>query len=275
VTTDLEKAGTSSAPAVPDDSMTGLEDFDASTDAVMPRLRIVGKDAQFEDNLTNERHDKIKAVLLGLVKQRILWAPEVDDGEGPLCRSLDFLTGLPDPKGFPWKESGFERREGDHVELPCKDCGLKEWGTNPKGSTPWCSEQHTFPLMLLREGGDPSEAMPAILTLQRSGIKASKAYVSGFVRDRKPLYTQVTTIGLQPQKRGSVDYAVPILTKTEETDESLWPLFAKNYRQIRGYLQTPRSIEDEDTSKGSSGTVTATSSTPPPASMSDDEDPPF
>ena len=45
-----------------DDGMVGLEDFDATTDAVMPRLKIVGKDAQFEDNLSGERHDTITAM---------------------------------------------------------------------------------------------------------------------------------------------------------------------------------------------------------------------
>lgn len=269
---DLEKA-TGTDVAVIDDLDTGLEDFDAATDSVMPRLRIVGKDAQFEDNLTSERFDQIDVILLGLVKQRILWAPEVDDGEGPLCKSLDFKIGLPYVKEFPWKESGFKKpKDYDHEtdpqpELPCASCALKEWGTNPTSSTPWCSEQHTYPLLL--KSGDLW--LPAILTLQRSGIKPSKAYVSGFARTRTPLYTTITRISLQAQKRGSVDYAVPILAKVEPTAESSWPEYAHAYRQIRTYLQTPRQDEPEATT---APTAAATSGGETP-SYADDDEPPF
>ena len=265
----------SGAVATDDDGMTGLEDFDVSTDAVMPRLKIIGKEAQFEDSLSGERFDSITAVLLGMVKQRILWAPEVDDGDGPLCRSLDFKTGLPYLKEFPWKESGFKAPAADaeDVELPCNSCALKEWGTNPKGSTPWCSEQHTFPLLLL-SGPDDTEGMPALLTLQRSGIKPSKAYVSSFVRSKSPLYTAVTTIGLQAQKRGTVDYAVPILRKGNATDAEMWPVYAQHYRQIRNYLQTPRT-EEAPTDEGSSTPTAATTTAGSKPSYADDDEPPF
>lgn len=260
--------------AAPEGAIEGLEDFDQS-DLVMPRLRIVGKDAEFEDNLTGERHSKITVILLGLVKQRILWAPEVEDGDGPLCRSLDFSTGLPYAKEFPWKESGFDRRsaedasaDADHPTLACASCALKEWGTNPKGSTPWCSEQHTYPLMMQAGEG---LWVPAILTLQRSGIRASKAYTSGFARSRQPLYTAITEISLQPQKRGSVDYAVPLFAKKSLTDEADYPEYAQNYRQIREFLQSSRNAETaEEPRKGDGG---ASPSAAPPYAA--DDEPPF
>lgn len=257
-----------------DSGIEGLEDFEAS-DLVMPRLRIVGKDAEFEDNLTGERHGKITVILLGLVKQRILWAPEVEDGDGPLCRSLDFHNGLPFVKEFPWKESGFDRRaaedaaaDAEHPSLACNSCALKEWGTNPKGSTPWCSEQHTYPLML-NAGED--NWMPAILTLQRSGIKASKAYTSGFARARQPLYTAVTEISLRAEKRGSVDYATPIFQKKAATEEVDYPEYAQNYRQIREFLQSQRSTEEPTEPRKGDGGATPTEA---PSYAADDE-PPF
>ena len=273
--TDIARHTGTAVATSSDAGIDGLEDFESS-DLVMPRLKIVGKDATFEDNLTGEAHSKITVVLLGLVKQRILWAPEVEEGDGPLCRSLDFSTGQPYVKEFPWKESGFDRRaaedasvDADNPTLGCASCALKEWGTNPRGSTPWCSEQHTYPLML-NAGGD--NWMPAILTLQRSGIKASKAYTSGFARARQPLYTAITEISLQPQKRGTVDYAVPLFKKLGATDEADYPEYAQNYRQIREFLQSSRNTEETDSTprKGDGGAAPGVV----PSYGADDE-PPF
>lgn len=255
------------------DVTDGLEDFDSS-DAVMPRLKIIGKNAVFEDNLTGEEFPEITVILLGLVKQRILWAAEVGDGDGPMCRSLEFKTGLPFVKEFPWKDSGFDAPAvgTENVTLPCAACALKEWGTNPRNSTPWCSEQHTYPLLMLSNDA----WMPAVLTLQRSGIKPSKAYTSSFQRSKTPLYTTVTKISLQAQKQGSVDYAVPKFAKLNATDESEWPVYSKQYRDIRSFLQQPRSTDDSG--EASSATPTART-TPPdagrPSYLDDDQDPPF
>jgi hypothetical protein len=282
------------ALAVPDDGFTGLEDFDASTDAVMPRIKIVGKEAMFEDNLTGEKHDKISVILLGLVKQRILWDAEVEENAAPMCRSLDFQLGLP-ASDFPTKVSGFDRalveaaqKDGGGPALPCASCNLKEWGTNPRGSTPWCSEQHTYPL-LMEQGIGSGIWQPAILTLQRSGIKASKAYITGFARSRTPLYTAKTLISLQAQKRGSVDYAVPVISRAGATEQGEWPEYAQTYRNIRSFLTTPRVTDDDD--EGSSPTVVvereapAAAAKPPkapagvtrpaPVVEDDDEEPPF
>lgn len=281
----VDTTGGGGAVALPDDGMTGLEDFDVSTDAVMPRIRIIGKEAVFEDNLTGEKHESISVILLGLVKQRILWDTEVEENAAPMCKSLDFANGLPG-KDFPTKSSGFDADTvAAAVEggtLPCASCNLKEWGTNPRGSTPWCSEQHTYPLLM--EQGIGSEIwQPAILTLQRSGIKASKAYVTGFARSRTPLYTAKTTISLQAQKRGSVDYAVPVIVRSGSTEQDAWPEYAQTYRNIRSFLTTPRVAEDEGDEPGTGpapASPDASAGAPPSTRRTtvvedDDDEPPF
>jgi hypothetical protein len=48
---------------IEDDLMVGLEDFDV-TDAVMPRLRIDGQNAVFEDNLSKATYTELDAILL-------------------------------------------------------------------------------------------------------------------------------------------------------------------------------------------------------------------
>ena len=58
----------------------GLEDVD-DADLSTPILRIVHKEGVFIDNLTSVQYDEIPCVLLGLVKQRVLWPAEDLDAE--------------------------------------------------------------------------------------------------------------------------------------------------------------------------------------------------
>jgi len=245
-------------PHIPDE--TGMEDFDQS-DMVMPTVRIDHKKGVFVDGLSNEEYPSMTVVLLGLIKQRVLWEPEVEDGgsKGPLCKSYNFNIGHPDSDRFPWKESGFPKAD-EGATLPCESCVLKDWGTHPKRDTPWCSEQHTFAILMpTNEEGDLA---PALLTIQRSAIKPSRTYLTSFARSKTPLYTVFTNIELDHRSRGSVDYAVPKFQKKHATDQSDWPEFAAQYRTIREFVQTPRGEDVEDQDGATTAPVAATA---PPA----------
>jgi hypothetical protein len=240
--TDIEKAGTGTV-AVPDDDLTGLEDFDTATDAQMPMLKIDHSQGHFIDGLSDEDlGPEIKVIMLGLIKQRILWDAEVKDDAKPLCKSYNFTEGRPDEATFPVKASGFDRSAVESGALPCADCKLKDWGSHPKNDTPWCTEQHTFALLV--QVGDGWQ--PALLTVQRSAIKPSRQYMTSFARSKTPLYTVVTTIKLDQRKRGSVDYAVPKFTRGGGTDQDDWAEYAETYRSIRNFVQTPRTRDDDD-----------------------------
>ena len=227
-----------------DGTMTGLEDF-GTEDMVMPRLGIEHTEGKLVDNLTGEKFDKLQVVMLGLIKQRILWDTEVNEGDHPLCKSFNHTEGLPSDK-FPWDASGFDKdKAGD--ALPCASCNLKEWGSHPQRETPWCSEQHTFPvLMNIGSDDEPNFAAPAIFTVQRSGIKPSKTYLTSFSRSKTPLFTVVTEISLNMQKRGSVTYSVPRFAKVADTEQAEWDEFAQHYLQIRDFVTTPPAKEDEN-----------------------------
>ena len=189
--------------AVPEDDMIGLEDFDTQTDAVMPTIKIAHKEAVFEDALSGEKYESLDCILLGLIKQRILWPPKVEETKSqPLCKSYNYTVGRPpDIEKFPWKAAGFEKIDNDpEVELPCENCKLKDWGSHPKRDTPWCSEQHTFALLQPIEDG----WAPALLTVQRSAIKPSRTYMTAFVRSKTALFTVRTLIKLDARKRGTV-----------------------------------------------------------------------
>lgn len=249
----------SAAPAIPDDdAMVGLEDFDES-DIVMPTIKIEHQEGVFVDNLSNERFEVLECVVLGLVKGRIMWDREVNEDEPPLCRSLDFTVGLPGPK-FPWEESGFaEPTDKENAQIACADCPLKEWGSHPtRDNVPWCNEQHTYVIGL----PNPARTVfaPAILTIKSSGIKPSKAYISGFARAKTPMFVNMTTITLEQMKRGSVKYCIPKFAKGATVDESFFDDFKDQYRMVRSFLQTPR-VRHED----SEADVVRTASEPAPA----------
>src|SRR6478609_6477448 len=79
----------------------GLEDFDEE-DLVMPRFSIDHENACFKDNASGEQTQTLECIVLGLVKQRVLW--DVEPGAStPLCKSYDNHQGYANPKSFPWR----------------------------------------------------------------------------------------------------------------------------------------------------------------------------
>jgi hypothetical protein len=222
----------------------GLEDVDQS-DLVMPRLQVKHQKQLFVNPQTNEEFEELEVVLLGMLKQRSLF-PAVYDGENnpPLCRSLDFETGFPRADVFPWEESGFDLDSyDDETGLPCEDCLLKDWGSHPtKPKAPWCEAQHTYPLLILGEGGSMT---PMIYTVSKTGLTPSKNYVSYFVTNKKPMFTVVTRLTLDAARKGGNDYSVPRFERLGATDSSKWRYWAEQFTSIKDMLHTR--IQRDDT----------------------------
>lgn len=233
----------STLPAVPDSGIVGLEDYDPTVDGSTPRLQIVQAEAVFKDSQSGEEWSKISCIVLGRLKQRILWPPEVEEGKKakPLCKSLDFRIGLPGEE-FPWEKSGFDKSVVGET-LDCGACPLKEWDSHPTRETPWCSEQSVLPLLMEVA---PDVWAPTILTLQRSSLKPARKYIDSYGRAKLPLFTAFTTIELDAQKRGSVKYATPTFTKGAATEEANWPEYANQWRNLRTFLMTVRNDDDDE-----------------------------
>lgn len=236
-------------PAVAEDVTTGLEDVDI-TDFRLPMLKINHVESVFEDTLDGSKHDAMKVVILGLVKQRVMWDTEIKEEAGPpLCKSFDHKTGFPS-EAFPWDQQTVFERPADVTEanpLPCQACPLKEWGSHPtRQDIPWCTEQHTFIVMVDVSDTDEPNWAPALLTVQRSSMKASNAYLSSFARSKTPMFKVFTTITLEGKKRGTTRYAVVKFAKGEATPNELWPTFGETYLKIRSIIQTPRVKEEEE-----------------------------
>lgn len=247
---------------------TGLGDLDAS-DFVIPRLQIEHKEGKFKDNLSNEEFQSLDLVILGLVKQRIMWAPTIETGDKPLCKSPNFDLGFPNLSGvrgksFPFDRSNFtpetvqispsiggvQLDTNGHGVLPCASCKFKEWETHPNGKVPWCSEQHTLPVMY-REAGTDKEWVTALLTLQKTGITPSKRYLTSFARSKTPAYTAITRVTLTMMSRGDTVYSVPGFQRIGDTDRQDWPEYAESYKSIRDFVRSaPRAADGDDDDSG-------------------------
>lgn len=221
----------------------GMDDL-APSDMSMPRLSIghaldAGK---FIDSLDGGKYPTIDVIILGMVKQRILWPAEMEEGKSqPLCRSLDFDTGRPDPgeegraSRFPWKQSGFDPTTilSTGGTLPCTACPLKEWDSHPTRSTTWCTEQVVLTVLLA------PNFTPAILSTQRSSLKPTKAYLTSFFRDKLPPFSVVSHLSLDVQTRGNVTFSVPKFAKGDPTDQDKWGEYITTFNNMEDFLKRP------------------------------------
>lgn len=251
--TDIQPAPSNLPERYASNAIPGLDDFDPGTDMVMPRLTIVQKEALFKDGLTGQTYNPLTVVMLGPVKQRVLFSTD-PDVSAPLCKSVDFKVGKPggkDAEGeadghlFPWRASGFDRSQFTVAGLPCDTCKLKEFGTHPtQQNSPWCTEQHVYILLMETEPGVFD--MPALLSLQRSNIKASQSYMTSFFARREPMFVAETTMTLTKQKRGDVEYSTVALVRGKDTGQgldaagvkALHAEWADKYRMVRDQITT-------------------------------------
>lgn len=259
-----------------DMSGLGLEDASIS-DIVIPRLRIVHDQGMIADNLSSEQYSNLKVILLGLVKQRIMWHEDVEDEDRPQCKSPNFEQGFPNvaedtpkKKRFPWDESNFDPADfpasegvNGFVTLPCNACVFKEWGADKK--PPRCAEQHTYPL-LYSPSGEGDDFVPGLFTVQKTGIKPSRNYLSSFVQSRKPMFTALTELSFTQHSRGTVKYSVPVFKRIGNTDAEMWEEYANTFRTIRDFVkQAPRPRdEDYEGDSTSSNVNTAPAQSPAP-----------
>ncbi len=235
----------------------GLEDVD-STDLVLPRLNIDHTKNVFVNNITGEEYESLTAIVLGLVKQRIMWPDDVDEGDKPKCKSPDFENGFPNvnpeakaDKRFDFVTSNFnpedyppEKGINGLVTLPCKSCVFSQWDKNGWRQPP-CNEQHTYPLLFSTDDG--ATFQPAIFTTARTGIKPSRQFISGFASSKQPFFTQLTHIELNHQKKGSVRYSVPSYRRIGASDTGTWGEYAGQFRGIRDFLRAaPANYDAED-----------------------------
>lgn len=240
-------------PSDYDTALTGLEDLDES-DLTIPRLKIEHKLGVLKDAQTGMQFQQVFAVVLGLVKQRVLFHPSMEtEDEKPMCRAPQFTTGYPNLnpskpfKAFPWSVAGFDpnsvpKDEEGNLVLPCEACNLKNWGTHPTGDKPYCTEQYTMPL-LYAPTLDELQAdiyTPALMTIQKTGLKSSKNYLSPFAARKVGVYTAYTRIGLNVIVKGDNQYATPAFTTVGVTPMERHMEFSERFRSLREFVHSSK-----------------------------------
>lgn len=248
----------------------GLEDVDAS-DLVIPRLLIDHKKGVFVNNLSKEEFPALTVVILGLVKQRILWPEKLDEGDKPMCKSPDFVhgfprwgEGIPKTKQFPWAKSNFDPANAIPIEeepsrkypngwdshgyptLPCDSCVFTQWGKDEdnKSVPPPCSEQHTYPLRYYTADGD---WVTALFTIQRSAIKNSKTYINSFAQIKQPMFTVYTELSLRQESKAGNEFSIPEFKRGVQSDRNAWEEYGQLLRSLREFVrQAPRRQDDEE-----------------------------
>lgn len=245
-------------------ALPGLEDV-RQEDLTIPVVQIDHQAGKFVDKLTGEQFDTLdNVVMLGMFKSRIMWPPQQSapgQKPQPLCRSREATQGVPG-EAFPWADFAKGRDKNPDwspeavgaERIACVSCYFAQWGSDPKTDGPRCTLQYVVPLL---GNADSDHRLRGLLTLQRTGIKPTNDYISGFIRDGLPLFMHYTTIGLNVGRNGTVQFAKPKFSRGEATpaDVALWRSWSKQFDEIKATMQAGGAgTRDADT-------VTATKST--------------
>lgn len=224
-----------------DSAPVGLEDI-GSEDIRMAKVTIVHDEGLFKDDLTGETFEVLDTVLLGVIKERVLFDSDMDAKDKLLCKSRDAVVGHP-TEAFPMltfrEKNGTVETDGT---ITCKTCPFAQWGSHPDPArkVPYCTEQMSFPLTL--PGSDDAAG---IVTFQRSALSNVRSYLSAFVRSRKPLFANRTTITLEKGKKGSVVFSTPKFVRgAENTDADQMRRWSEQYTSIR--LGRGQRADDDD-----------------------------
>lgn len=256
----------------PDGAIVGLEQVDAG-DFITPRWAIDHNRGVWRNNQMDESEGftEVTAILLGRAKQRIMWKEKLEDEATAQCRSNNFKLGFPNvnPKSkpadlFPWEKSVFRRDDyppdPDHNFLPvlsCDNCSFKAWEGDDK---PPCKEQWTFAALFYLAGADGAgEWIPALLTIQGTGISSIRKYISGFIQRRTALFTVMTHLSLRAERKANNTYYVPIMKNAGATDPGMWQEYAAQTGQMLDFLrEDPRNYSaEEETNNAVDGSAPA------------------
>lgn len=218
-----------------------------------PRLLIDHHQGVYTDNQTEVPRTELIGIVLGFVRQRIMWPKELpDDGGSPMCKSNDSENGLPnmDPASefaFPFAESPFNpndlqvNQELNRVLLPCSNCTFTDWSGQGNKTPPRCSE--VFNLIVMFDAYGTGDLQPAFFPLKKSALKNAKAFLARFKQRSLPAYSEFAHFTLEHRKRGGNPYSVPVIKAAGPTNPEMWPAFSENYASLRDFAMRTRPLD--------------------------------
>ncbi len=219
----------------------------------VPRVTISHDDGGLEFNdfglSLNQRQCLI---MLGAIRQRIMWAPRELAVGMVLCDSKDFEHGNP-TKDFPWETSNFTKpddfADGDHLD--CGACMFSHWTkdeTARRGSRPaLCTESVIVPMLIasnpdVKYNGAENldiEYKVGAMSFQKSSIKPIADHMRSFRLSSMPAYSMTTTMALNTNLGSGFKYSVPSLAKQSIVNEEKYPLLSTILREVRDVVTKP------------------------------------
>lgn len=239
------------------DGDLGLEDVGIE-EIPTPRIRIRHRHGVYKDSQTGVETPVFNAIILGLVKQRVMFSKVVkgDADDVPQCKSVNYQLGMPnvDPQSrnlFPWADSPWNPNEVSidpgtgRVLLQCTACPFKDW-TGPYGNQepPACNE--VWNLVIMYDPYGNGQAQPAFLAIKKTGLKNVRAHIAKYKQSKTPMFVDVVQFSLEEQIRGDNAYQMPVINVIGQTDPSAYLSYAENFKALRGFITTIRPAEGAD-----------------------------
>ena len=253
--------GQAMAVALPEgiDGDLGLEDVGIE-EIPTPRIRIKHRQGVYKDSQTGVETPVFNAIILGLVKQRVMFSKVVkgDADDVPQCKSVNYQLGMPnvDPQSrnlFPWADSPWNPNEvtvdagTGRVLLQCTACPFKDWtGPYGKQDPPACNE--VWNLVIMYDPYGTGQAQPAFLAVKKTGLKNVRTHIAKYKQSNTPMFLDVVQFSLEEQVRGDNAYQMPVITVIGQTsrDPEVLRQYAENFKSLRKFITQIRPAEGAD-----------------------------
>jgi len=138
-----------------------------------------------------EKADEIEGVIIHQKNIRAYWPDAEINGEPPLCRSDDAMTGI----GAIQADQPAESRD-------CFTCPMAQWGSDPKGGKGQaCTLKKA--LFILR----PDSILPMVVMIPPSSLQNIDRYLLALLNASAPFWGAVTGLSLEKAQGNSGAYS--------------------------------------------------------------------
>lgn len=195
---------------------------------------------------------KLNIIMLGAIRQRIMWSPTPGTIGILECESKDFEHGTP-TVNFPWEDSNFARPKTDVPQtIQCGACMFSNWTADPnakRGSRPArCTEQVMVPMLIPVHDVERIEttAIPykvGVMSFQKSSIRPLSDHMKRFRLRGAPAYSKQTSMVLDSNLGSGFKYSVPRLSERNPVDEMYYPLLSTILHEVKAIVTKPTPIK--------------------------------
>ena len=175
------------------ENLGGMEDVNAFDLEAIKIPTAGGIQWQMPDGSTAKT---VRGVIVAWSNCRAYWADEFSGAEPPSCSSGDGVSGIGDPGG------------------KCSLCPFAQFGSAAKGAGQACKAMRR---LLIQVHG---HALPQMMTLPPTSLKACRKYFVHLVSSNRPFYAVETEFGLEAaQSADGIKYAVATFTDVRPLGE--------------------------------------------------------